>query len=51
MKTLTATNLAKSYRGRRVIEDVSIKVEAGEEYDVWLAAEGSGAYELTANHE
>lgn len=30
MKTLTATNLAKSYRGRRVIEDVSVKVEAGE---------------------
>ena len=30
MKTLTATNLAKSYRGRRVIEDVSVKVGAGE---------------------
>ena len=30
MKTLNATNLAKSYRGRRVIEDVSLSVSSGE---------------------
>lgn len=30
MKTLTATNLAKSYKGRRVIEDVSLQVQSGQ---------------------
>jgi len=30
MATLTAKNLAKAYKGRRVVEDVSLTVNSGE---------------------
>ena len=30
MATLIAENLAKAYKGRKVVEDVSLKVKSGE---------------------
>ncbi len=30
MATLTAANLAKSYKGRKVVADVSLEVKSGE---------------------
>ncbi len=35
MATLTAKNLAKAYKGRRVVEDVSLTVNSGKSSVCW----------------